>query len=183
MVRVGVFDHYGWAVAVTTDERHRVVDRRRLELLEPGLPNAPIHHESHALDTAATLALVAEVRASSVRATTASLDALAADLGSPVASLSLRAWKDSDFPIDVEVQKRSPYEARVDAIRYRQVLVEVAEGRGWPVVFYDFKHVLAEATELLGDLAHEVLEAPRATLGPPWTKDHRLAVAATVVAR
>ena len=30
--------------------------------------------------------------------------------------------------------------------------------------------------------ADEVLHGPRTTLGPPWTKDHRVALAATVVA-
>ena len=29
---------------------------------------------------------------------------------------------------------------------------------------------------------HEILHGPRAGLGPPWTKDHRAALAATVVA-
>jgi len=28
-----------------------------------------------------------------------------------------------------------------------------------------------------------VLHRPRATLGPPWTRDHRIALAATIVAR
>ena len=30
--------------------------------------------------------------------------------------------------------------------------------------------------------ADEVLHGPRTTLGPPWAKDHRMALAATVVA-
>ena len=39
---------------------------------------------------------------------------------------------------------------------------------------YDAKHVEAEAAPLLGERADEVLRGPRATLGPPWSKDHRL---------
>ena len=35
---------------------------------------------------------------------------------------------------------------------------------------------------LLGERAREVLHGPRAILGPPWAKDHRAALAATVVA-
>ena len=34
---------------------------------------------------------------------------------------------------------------------------------------------------MLGERAHEVLHGPRATLGPPWSKDHRMALAATIV--
>jgi hypothetical protein len=35
---------------------------------------------------------------------------------------------------------------------------------------------------VLGARADEVLQGPRARLGAPWTKDHRVALAATVVA-
>ena len=43
-LRVGIYDHLGWAVAVTASEDHDVVDRRRIDLLEPGVPNMSIHH-------------------------------------------------------------------------------------------------------------------------------------------
>ena len=42
---MGIAHHLGWAVAVTASADHAVVDRRRIELIEPGLPAAPIHHE------------------------------------------------------------------------------------------------------------------------------------------
>jgi hypothetical protein len=51
------------------------------------------------------------------------------------------------------------------------------------VHLYDAKHVIGQATSLLGDRADEVLHGPRARLGPPWTKDHRIALAATVVSQ
>jgi hypothetical protein len=90
-VRVGIADHLGWAVAVAAAADHGVVDRRRIELVEPGVSAAPIH-------------------------------------------------------------------------------------------YYVAKRVEAQAAELLGERADEVLRGPRTTLGPPWTKDHRMALAATVVA-
>jgi hypothetical protein len=34
----------------------------------------------------------------------------------------------------------------------------------------------------LGEKADDVLLGPRARLGPPWTKDHRTALAATIMA-
>jgi hypothetical protein len=179
-MRVGIADHLGWAVAVTASAEHAVVDRRRIELVEPGLSSAPIHYESRRLDVAATAALVAEVRASVVRATSAALEELAAALPRPVVSIALRVWP-SDFPADIAVQRRSPYEARADAIMYRQVLAELARARGWDVHRYTAKTVVDEAAAALGDRADEVLHGPRATLGPPWGKDHRTALAATVV--
>lgn len=180
-MRVGIADHLGWAVAVTASADHEVVDRRRLELVEPGLTAAPIHYESGRLDVDATTALVAEVRASVERATSAALDDLAAALPAPVASLSLRTWP-PDFPDDIATQRRSPWEARADAVMYRQVLDAAARARGWDVHQFTAKEVLGQAADLLGERADDVLQGPRARLGPPWTKDHRMALAATVVA-
>ena len=63
----------------------------------------------------------------------------------PIVSISLRAWP-PDFPDDIAVQRRSPYEARADAIMYRQVLVELAHARDWQVHFYDAKDVIGPPT-------------------------------------
>jgi hypothetical protein len=179
-MRLGIADHLGWAVAVTVSAGHQVVDRRRIELIEPGLTAAPIHYESRRLDVAATVALVAEVRASVFRATSAALDDIAAALPEPIASISLRSWP-PDFPDDIAVQRRVPYEARADAIMYRHVLAELAHARDWDVHLYNAKEVVGQAAGMLGERADEVLQGPRARLGPPWTKDHRVALASTIV--
>jgi hypothetical protein len=75
-----------------------------------------------------------------------------------------------------------PYESRADSVMYCQVLAELARDRGWDVHTYDAKNVEAEAGRLLAARADEVLLGPRATLGPPWAKDHRTALAATILA-
>ncbi|EFC78709.1 conserved hypothetical protein, partial [Parafrankia sp. EUN1f] len=116
-----------------------------------------------------------------VRAASGALDELAAALPAPITSLSLRTWPAS-FPADIAVQRRVPYESRADAIMYRQVLADVARNRGWAIHFYDPRTVEAEAVRVLGERTDEVLRRPRATLGPPWAKDHRVAFAATIVA-
>jgi len=180
-MRLGIAHHLGWAVAVTATTDHRVADRRRIELVEPGVATAPIHHEGKGLDDAAAAELVARVRASATRATSAALDDLAAAVPEPMVSLSLRAWP-ADFPTDLATLRRVPYEARADSVMYRQVLAELARDRGWDVLFYDANDVEAKAAGLLGERADEILVGPRATLGPPWTKDHRIALAATVLA-
>jgi hypothetical protein len=180
-MRLGIADHLGWAVAVTASAHHEVVDRRRIELIEPGLSAAPIHYESKRLDVAATVALVARVHASVVRATSAALDEIATALPAPVVSISLRTWP-RDFPEDIAGQRRAPYEARADAVMYRQVLSELAHARNWEVHLYNAKEVEAQAVSMLDEPADAVLRGPRATIGPPWTKDHRTALAATVVA-
>jgi hypothetical protein len=180
-VRVGIADHFGWAVAVSSSDAFDVLDRRRIALVEPDVTDAPIHYESKHLDVAATTELVAEWRASVQRATARALDELADAVPTPIESVSLRALP-STFPDDVETMMRTPYEARADAVMYRQILVELVEQRGWTVHFYEAKSVLAQAAAVLGDRTDDVIDGPRARLGAPWTKDHRVALAATVVA-
>ena len=189
-MHLGIAHHFGWAVAVTASADHTVVDRRRIELIEPGVPAAPIHHEggTHSLhgsadppDDDALASLVADVRASVARATTTALDELASALPGPIVAISLRTWP-ADFPEDIAVQRRVPYESRADSVMYCRVLDELARARGWAVHFYDPRSVEVEAARWLGERANEVLYGPRETLGPPWSKDHRMALAATIVA-
>jgi hypothetical protein len=42
--------------------------------------------------------------------------------------------------------------------------------------------VLDQAVTRLAGRADDVLDGPRTTLGPPWTKDHRIALAAAILA-
>jgi hypothetical protein len=189
-MRLGVVHHLGWAVAVTASESYEVVDRRRIALVEPGVPSAPIHQEggpyalhraSEPLDDDALARLVVAVRASAARATSAALDELAASLPETITSMSVRAWPD-DFPQDIAVQRRVPYESRADSVMYCQVLAGLARKRGWAVHRYRARDVEDEAIRILGERAAEVLCGPRAALGPPWSKDHRVALAASIVA-
>src|SRR3954468_12540904 len=179
-MRLGIADHLGWAVAVAASVDHEVVDRRRIELVEPGVTPAPIHYESARLDLAATAALVEQVRASVARAASVALDELASALPASIVSISLRRWP-ADFPEEIAVQRRVPWEARADAVMYRQILSELAHRRGWAVHLYDAKAVEGQAARLLRERAEEVLHGPRARLGPPWAKDHRTALAAAIV--
>jgi hypothetical protein len=165
------------------------VDRRRIELIEPGLPAAPVHHEGGAhemhrtgppLDDDALAALVAEVRASVARSTSTALDDLEASVPGPIISMSLRSWSE-DLPTDIGALRRAPHESRADSVMYLQVLAGEARARGWEVHRFEASGVEAAAAALLGDRADEVLRGPRARLGPPWTKDHRIALAATVL--
>jgi hypothetical protein len=190
-VRLGIAHHLGWSVAVTATDTHEVADRRRMELIEAGVSPAPIHHEggpyvlhrqlAEPLDDLALAALVAEVRASVVRASSAALDELAGAVHEPIVSMSLRSWP-ADFPDDIAVQREVPYESRADSVMYREVLADLARERGWAVHLYDAKEVEGKAARILGERADEVLRGPRARLGPPWSKDHRMALAAAIVA-
>jgi hypothetical protein len=189
-VHLGIAHHFGWAVAVVASADHTVVERRRLELIEPGLPAAPIHHEggphlmhrgADPMDDEALSALVAKVRASVKRQASRGLDDLAGSLPEPIVAASVRSWP-ADSPKDITVLRRVPYESRADSIMYCEVLAELASDRGWALHFYDARAVEKQANLALGERAQAVFAAARSAWAPPWTKDHRMALAATIVA-
>ena len=165
---------------MTASDDHTVVDRRRIELIEPGLPIAPIEHDATGLDDDAATALVARVRASATRAAAASLDDLAVSLPEPIVSMSLRAWP-LDFPEDIASRRHPPYDSRADSVMYCEVLDDLGRERGWDVHLYDAKSVESVASVILGERAEQVLYGPAAALGPPWGKDQRAALAATIL--
>ena len=64
---------------------------------------------------AAAAALVAEVRASAIRAASTSLDQLVTELPAPIESMSLGYWP-LDFPDDIAVRRRAPHDSRADSV-------------------------------------------------------------------
>ena len=70
-----------------------------------------------------------------------------------------------------------------DWVMYRKALAAAAEARGWAVHWYDAKKVLDAASEALRieDLDAHFLQLRR-SIGPPWGKDHKVAMAAAIVA-
>ncbi|MYD88420.1 MAG: hypothetical protein F4Y14_21025 [Acidobacteria bacterium] len=78
---IGASDHYGRAELVTLAVRDAVpvfLDRRRVELIDNGLPSAPYHHEALALDIGAAIDLVNRVRRSVAEHARAALSTLRA---------------------------------------------------------------------------------------------------------
>ena len=66
---------------------------------------------------------------------------------------------------------------------YRKELAAAALARGWAVHWYDAKKVLAAASEALRieDLDAHFLQLRR-SIGSPWGRDHKVAMAAAIVA-
>ena len=136
-MRLGIAHHFGWAVAVTASQDYEVVDRRRIDLIDPGLPAAPIHHEggTHPMHTKGAPPGDARSPRWSPRCApgrrrvgSAALDEIATAVAVPIVSISVRAWPDG-FPEDIAVQRRPPYESRADSVMYCQVLAELARAR------------------------------------------------------
>jgi hypothetical protein len=178
---IGVSDHGGWAVLVTVSRDGMLLDRRRVELVDDSLPGLPHHHEGQALPTDEAVALVERVRVSAERYAALALDAV----GMAVPHILGVALRNCPQLPPTIAERIKDYRARnvADWVMYRKALASAAEARGWPVHWYDPKKVLAAASEAL---RVENFDAHflhlRKAVGPPWNKDHKLAMAAAIVA-
>jgi hypothetical protein len=192
---VGVVEHGNSAVLVTVTPSGELLDRRRIDLTERGLPTHPHHHEGswavgRYLDTpgarvlalADVVALVERVRASAARGARESLDALAEAVAVPIVGMAIRTCP--ELPPTTE-QRIADNRAQTyaDTVMYRQALAAAAEARGWSVYWYDRERVFRDAEALLGceDIDAFLFAMGRA-VGPPWQARHKLAAAAALAA-
>lgn len=181
-VAVGVSDHSGWAVLMTATSSGVLLDRRRIGLVDEGLPTMPHHHEGQKLPIEEAAGLVERVRRSAERNAEARLEALAAELRVEIVDIALRACP--PLP-DTVAERITSYRAMcvADWVMYRQALAKAASERGWAVRWYDPKRVLADAASALErETIDDLLEEAKRRLGPPWQKDQRMAMAAAIVA-
>jgi hypothetical protein len=179
---IGVLDHAGWAVLVTVTVDGTLLDRRRVELVDADLPSMPHHHDAQRLPLEQALELVERVRASADRQAKLALDAVAIAVPSPIRGVAMRECP--RLPPTIAERLRD-YRAQnvADWVMYRMALAGAAELRGWSVHWYNAKKVLDAACDALHveDLDVHFLQV-RKSVGPPWGKDHKVAMAAAIVA-
>jgi hypothetical protein len=177
---VGVSDHGGWAVLVTVARDGTLLDRRRVELVDEGLPKIPHHSEAQRMPLDKAVELVERVRMSAEKHAVLALDGVA-NVVPRIRGVALRKCP----PLPPTIAERiQDYRAQnnADWVMYRKALATAAEARGWAVHWYDAKTVLDAAKQALGveDLDAYFLRV-RKDIGPPWNNDHKLAMAAAVV--
>ena len=178
---IGVSDHGGWAVLVTVARDGTLLDRRRVELVAQGLPKIPHHSEAQRLPLEKAVELIESVRISAEKHAVLALDAVTKAVPS-ILGVALR--KCPKLPPTI-AERIKDYRAQnvADWVMYRKALASAAEARGWPIHWYEAKKVLGEASQAL---RVENFDAHflrlRKTVGPPWNNDHKLAMAAAVVA-
>ena len=179
---VGVSDHSGWAVLMTVSAGGTLLDRRRIELVDSGLPTLPHHHEAQRLPLDQALDLIERVRSSANGRARAALDALARSVGSSIGAIALRELPRLP-PTTAERIQSYWAQTRADGVMYREALAAAAESRGWSVHWYDAKTVIdAAATALNAESLDAHFADVRKSIGPPWGKDQRMAAAAAILA-
>ncbi len=178
---IGVSDHGGWAVLVTVGREGKLLDRRRVELVDEGLPKIPHHSECQRLPLDKAVELVERVRASAEKNAVLALDAVAMAVPR-ILGVALRQCPELPPTIAERIQDHWA-QNNSDWVMYRKALAAAAEARGWAVYWYDAKKVSEAASQVLGfeNLDAHFLQVRKA-VGPPWNNDHKLAMAAAIVA-
>jgi hypothetical protein len=178
---IGVSDHGGWAVLVTVGRDGTLLDRRRVELVGEGLPKIPHHSEGQRLALDKAVELVERVRVSAERHAVLALGAVATAVPH-ILGVALRECP--QLPPTI-AERIKDYRAQnvADWVMYRKALASAAEARGWPVHWYDAKSVSAAASRALRVKSFDAhFLQMRKAVGPPWNNDHKLAMAAAIVA-
>jgi hypothetical protein len=190
---VGVAEHGNSAVLVTVTLRGELLDRRRIDLTRD-LPTHPYHHEgswavgrylnsswARPISLADAVALVERVHEAAARGARESLEALAATVPTPIASIAIRVCP--PLPPTTAERIADTRAANVaDSVMYREALATAAEARAWSVSWYDRERVFGEASKALGEDVEAVLRAMGRASGPPWQARHKLAAAAALAA-
>ncbi len=192
---VGVAEHGNSAVLVTVGPGRDLLDRRRIDLTERGLPTHPHHHEgswavgryrdspwARDISLAEAVDLVARVRESAARGAREGLEALAVTVPVPIAAIAIRVCPALP-PTTEERIADNRAQAVADSVMYREALAAAAEARGWSVCWYDREGVFREAAAALGrEDIDAALSAMGRAVGPPWQARHKLAAAAALAA-
>jgi len=190
---VGVVEHGKSVVLITVAPTGELLDRRRIDLTERGLPTHPHHHEgswavgrylnspwARKISLAEAVTLVERVSESAARGAREGLDALAAAVPVPIASIAIRVCPKLPATIEERIADNRA-QTFADSVMYREALAAAAAARGWSVHWYERERVFPEAAEVLGcDDIEAFLREMGRSIGPPWQAKHKLAAAAAL---
>jgi hypothetical protein len=185
---IGIEDHYAWAnllTVTTVGVEERLVDRRRVELLDRPLPASPYHRESLDLPPREGDDLVRRVRASAGRCARSALATLIAELGPATCrGVAIRLPPLERLPETIaDARASAAITNRADGMIYHQALTEAAGQLGLRVLHFDRTTILARAAEARETPAQEFerrLKEFGRTLGPPWRRGHIIACAGAI---
>ena len=186
---VSVADHAGWAHLVCVAAPGRVpavIARRRVTLIDSGLPRQPYEHESVGLKEDQGNALIAQVRRSIAVRTSDALTRIVTELARSyaVVALAIRKPPFADLPETVAaVWKSYRLQCAADGMLYQLAICRAARQLGLDVHMCRRGEETSLAAEQLGMTLREVedfVSRSGRPAGPPWTQEHRRAYAAGI---
>ena len=183
---IGAADHYAHAELVTlalAGDSPILLDRRRVELIDKGLPSAPYHHEALSLDINTAIDLVDRVRRSVAKHASAAISTLLATYRAQVLILPSSPYDSLPDSLE-EILSSRRLTLAADGMLYREALAEAAAELGMEVRRYPRKtDPTVLAAEAMGVDAAEVnslIAQFGREAGTPWRKDHKMAAAAAL---
>jgi len=188
---VSVAEHAGWAHLVCVAMRGDLpaaIERRRVTLIETGLPRMPYHHESIGMREDEANALIARVRRSIARCTSRALREVVTDLAPayPVIALAIREPPFPELPDTVAAVRQSyPLQCAADGMMYQLALCRAARDFDLEVDLCRRGEETARAAarlEVHPDDIESFVSGTGRPSGPPWTQEHRRAYAAGIAA-
>src|SRR5437667_8587004 len=186
---VGWADQTGWAHLVCVAARGNVpavIARRRVALIDQGLPTLPYEHETTAMGEDEANAVIAGVRQSIAARTSDALRRVVIELAPAhtAIALAIREPPFDDLPATVAAVRAS-YRllCAADGMLYQLAICRAARQLKLDVHMCRRGEEISWAAEQLGVTLREVEEfVSRAgrPAGPPWTQEHRRAYAAGI---
>ena len=188
---VSVAEHTGWAHLVCVAARGdvpAVIARRRVALIDQGLPTLPYEHETTAMGEEEANAVIAGVRQSIAARTSDALRRVVIELAPAhtAIALAIREPPFDDLPATVAAVRTS-YRllCAADGMLYQLAICRAARQLKLDVQVCRRGKETARAAERLRVTPAEIEEFVSHTgrpAGPPWTQEHRRAYAAGIAA-
>jgi hypothetical protein len=188
---ISVADHAGWAHVVCVAAPRgvpAVVERRRVALIDAGLPTLPYHHDTIGMREDEANALIARVRRSIAACTSRALHGVVTDLAPAyrVVALAIREPPFAELPETVAAVWQSyRLQCAADGMMYQFALCRAARDLGLEVHPCRRAEETARAAarlEVRPDAMEAFVSATGRPSGPPWTEEHRRAFAAGIAA-
>jgi hypothetical protein len=179
----GISDHIGWAEFVTLgveDKRPVILDRRRVQLIQRGIPSAPYHHECLELPLDRAKKLVDRTWKSVDEHSRSALSEAISSYG--VKGIVLQESPIKRLPLDLaHVLASRRITCAADGMMYRESLAAMGAQLGLQVSRYPRRSdEVAAAAQALG-VNHATVEGLLTslgrTVGVPWRKEHQIAAA------
>jgi len=188
---VSMAEHAGWAHVIcvaAVGSVPTVIERRRVTLIDTGLPTLPYHHGTIGMRENEANALIARVQRSIASCTARELRRVIADVAPThaVVALAIREPVFSELPESVATVWQSyRLQCAADGVMYQLALCRAARDLGLEVHACGRGQEVAHAAERLGVTTAAIesfISRTGRPAGPPWTEEHRRAFASGIAA-
>ena len=186
---VSVADHTGWAHLVCVAARGNVpvvIARRRVALIDKGLPTMPYEHETAAMREEEANAVIARVRQSIAARTSDALRRVVIELAPAhtAVALAIREPAYETLPATVAAVRISHrLLCAADGMLYQLAICRAARQLNLDVQMCRRGQEAVRAAQQLGMTSaaiEDFVSRAGRPAGPPWTQEHRRAYAAGI---